>query len=51
MRKPQKLQYNFDTREFAVPEDKTIISRDWKKKWIIYTRVSTEEQKRKWSWI
>lgn len=51
MRKPQKLQYNFDTKEFAVPEDKTIISRDWKKKWIIYTRVSTEEQKRKWSWI
>ena len=47
----RKLQYDLNTKEFLVPDEESGISREWKKKWIIYTRVSTEEQKRKWNWI
>lgn len=46
----EKLEYNFDTKEFVVPQDNNNISVNWKKKWIIYTRVSTKEQENKWNW-
>ena len=43
----RKLQYDFQTKEVTVPEAEKVAEKNRKKKWIIYARVSTEEQKRK----
>jgi len=46
-RQSNTLSYDFNTKEIVFDTKKQSISDDWPKKWIIYVRVSTEEQKQK----
>lgn len=45
------MKYDFDSKSVVVTSKEEQVSSDWRKKGIIYARVSTEEQKRKGGWI